>query len=411
MNALLIKQARVETGFEYEGNRIIGTKTELIDLYIENGRVKELSSSIQKDGVEVIFANSKLLMPSLRDMHIHVDKTYFSGPWKACNPAPKGIFSRIEEEQSLLLKQLPFVQDRAEAIIDWLLTQGHTHIRTHCNIDPVIGLKNLEATVRAFQRFQGQLTYDIVAFPQHGLLRSGVTPLMREAMKSGATIVGGLDPASVDRNINKSLETMMEIAVESGTGLDIHLHDPDTLGAFTFNILAELTKAAKKEGQVTISHGIALADLEHQELIAMMDTLVDAGIDVTTTIPINRPTIPVPILKSHGIEVSVGHDCLTDHWSPFGTGNTIEKLSILGERFRLIDEYSLNQIWGYASGGVTPLNDLGEQVWPKVGDAANIILLDAVCSAQAVARRTPVKTVIHQGIVVKNNELEEIYQG
>ncbi|MEH7525061.1 amidohydrolase [Bacillus sp. JJ1503] len=403
MDTLLIKQARVETGFEYEGDRVCGTKTELMDLFIENGRVKEVSSSVHKDGVDVLNANGKLLMPSFRDMHIHLDKTYFTGPWKACNPAPKGIFSRIEEEQSLLPKQLPFVQERAEAIIDLLLTQGHTHIRTHCNIDPVIGLSNLEATVQAFKSFQGKLTYDIVAFPQHGLLRSGVTSLMREAMKYGATIVGGLDPATVDRNINQSLETMMDIAIEAGTGIDIHLHDPSSLGAFTINMLAEVTKHAKKEGQVTISHGIALADLEQQELIPVIETLLDTGIDITSTIPINRPTIPVPVLKSYGVSVSVGHDCLTDHWSPFGTGNTIEKLSILGERFRLIDEYSLNRTWGFASGSVTPLNELGEKVWPQVGDIANMILLDATCSAHAVARRAPVKTVLHQGTIVKNN--------
>ena len=45
-------------------------------------------------------------------------------------------------------------------------------------------------------------TYEIVAFPQHGLLRTEAHSLMREAMKMGATLV---DPATVDNNIEKSL--------------------------------------------------------------------------------------------------------------------------------------------------------------------------------------------------------------
>ena len=57
-------------------------------------------------------------------------------------------------------------------------------------------------------------TYEIVAFPQHGLLRTEAHSLMREAMKMGATLVGGVDPATVDNNIEKSLFDMMEIAVE-----------------------------------------------------------------------------------------------------------------------------------------------------------------------------------------------------
>lgn len=53
------------------------------------------------------------------------------------------------------------------------------------------------------EKYQDQITYDIVAFPQHGLLRSNVEGLIREAMAMGATLVGGVDPSIVDRNIEK----------------------------------------------------------------------------------------------------------------------------------------------------------------------------------------------------------------
>lgn len=406
MKTLLIKNALLETGFAFENGRVVQTNTDLFDVLIQDGKITEIENHIQTTGsdYEVIEANGKLLMPSFREMHIHVDKTYFSGPWKACTPITNGILTRIEEEQELLPAQLPFALNRAEKMIEWLISQGHTHIRSHCNVDPQIGTKHIEITKEAFKKFENQVTYDIVAFPQHGLLRSKVEPLMREAMRLGATLVGGVDPATIDRDIDRSLNLTMDIAVESGKGIDMHIHDPNSLGAFEFYKLVELTKQAKKDGQVTISHAMALGDLHGKELEELVAVLADSKIDVTSTVPIGRSTIPIPYLHENGVLVSLGHDSLTDHWSPFGTGDTIEKLSILAERFKFIDEYSLNRCWKYASGGITPLTDSGDRVWPKIGDRANVLLLDAVCSAQAVARRRPITHVISNGNIAYIND-------
>ncbi|KAF0820540.1 MULTISPECIES: amidohydrolase family protein [unclassified Cytobacillus] len=406
MTALWITNVRLEKGFIYENEQITGTRTEICHLKIENGKIAEISQLAPDSNKKQLDANEKLLLPSLRDMHIHIDKTYYGGPWKACTPITNGIFTRLEEEKELLPKLLPTAQERAEKMIELYLKNGHTHIRTHCNVDPVIGLKNLEATVNALKKYEDVLTYDIVAFPQHGLLRSGSVQLIREAMKNGATLVGGVDPATVDRNIERSLYTIFDIAAEHDKGVDIHLHDPDSLGAFTFERMADYTREAGMAGRATISHGIALADLSVEALAEMAAILKEQEIDVTTTIPINRTTIPVPALDHYGIPVSVGHDSLTDHWSPFGTGNTIQKLGTLAERFRMIDEYSLSSVLKFATGGITPLNEAGERIWPKVGDDATMMLVDATCSAEAIARRAPVESLFFKGNKVESKRTE-----
>lgn len=406
MNAFWIKDVRLEKGFINENGRITGTETEICHLKISEGKIADISYQSPKPEENHVDAKERILLPSLRDMHIHIDKTYYGGPWKACTPITKGIFTRLEEEKELLPKLLPTAQERAEKMIELFLHNGHTHIRTHCNVDPVIGLKNLEATVNALEKYKDVLTYEIVAFPQHGLLRSDSVQLIRDAMRNGATLVGGVDPATVDRNIEKSLEMIFDIAVQANAGVDIHLHDPNTLGAFTFERMAHYTKEAGLKGKTTISHGIALGDLQGEELIEMAEILKEQEIDVTTTVPVNRPTIPIPTLDKLGIQVSVGHDSITDHWSPFGTGNTIQKLSILAERFRMIDEYSLSSTLKYATGGVTPLNEKGERVWPKVGDDATMMLVNATCSAEAVARRANVEALFFKGKKVESKRGE-----
>lgn len=396
----LLRNVKIETGFMKENNRVISTSTELVDLVLNEGKVIEIGKDLTVPADIVIEGNQNLLMPSFREMHIHIDKTYFGGPWKAPAPITKGILTRIEEEEIILPAQLPTALARAENMLEWLVYQGHTHIRSHCNVDPRIGTKHIELTLEALKKFEGKLTYDIVAFPQHGLLRSNAEGLMREAMRKGATLVGGVDPATIDRDIEKSLNLSMDIAVEASAGLDLHIHDGGTLGAFEFSTLAKLTNEANKQGQVTISHALALGDLEGQSLDDMIAVLSEAKIDVTSTVPVSRKTIPIPYLHDNGVPVSLGHDSLRDHWSPFGTGNTLEKLGVLAERFRTIDEYSLSRHWQYASGGITPLDNDGKQAWPKVGDQADFLLIDAVCSAQAIARQRPITQVIHKGTVV-----------
>jgi cytosine/adenosine deaminase-related metal-dependent hydrolase len=408
MTAFWLTNVRLEKGFLYDkSEQVSSTYTEICHLKIESGKITEISQEEPSEEKQVD-ANGHLLLPSLREMHIHIDKTYYGGPWKACNPPIKGIFTRLEEEKELLPKLLPTAQVRAEKMIELLLENGHTHIRTHCNVDPIIGLKNLEATVNALSKYEDVLTYDIVAFPQHGLLKSDSVQLVRDAMKNGATLVGGVDPGTVDRNIEKSLYTIFEIAAENSRGVDIHLHDPNTLGAFTFERMAHYTKEAGLKGRATISHGIALGDLQGEDLANMANLLKEQEIDVSTTVPINRTTIPIPTLDKVGISVSVGHDSITDHWSPFGTGNTIKKLSILAERFRMVDEYSLSRALKYGTGGVTPLNDAGERVWPKVGDDATMMLVDATCSAEAIARRSTVQSLYSKGNKVESKHIDTV---
>ncbi|NRG45838.1 amidohydrolase family protein [Bacillus sp. CRN 9] len=399
---------KLEKSFDMEAGEIRGTKTELCHLKIEDGKIIEITNQLPDTHEMKLEGQGYLLLPSLRDMHIHIDKTYYGGPWKACTPITNGIFTRLDEEKKLLPKLLPTAQERAEKMLELYIANGHTHIRTHCNIDPVIGLKNLEATVNALKKYEDVLSYDIVAFPQHGLLRSDSVQLVKAAMKNGATLVGGVDPATVDRNIEQSLYTIFDIAAENNRGVDIHLHDPNSLGAFTFERMAHYTEQTGLKGKATISHGIALGDLDESEITYIGEILKQQEIDITTTIPINRQTIPVPLLDKLGVNVSVGHDSITDHWSPFGTGDTIQKLSILAERFKMSDEHSLSTALKYGTGGIKPLNAKGERVWPKVGDDATMMLVDASCSAEAVARRGEIKSLFFKGKKVESKLESEL---
>lgn len=55
------------------------------------------------------------MLPAMRDMHIHLDKTFYGGPRRSLNrPAGTTIQDMIRTEQKLLPELQPYTRERAE---------------------------------------------------------------------------------------------------------------------------------------------------------------------------------------------------------------------------------------------------------------------------------------------------------
>lgn len=393
-----IINARLECGYEWEQGVVTGTRTELCDLLIENGKITRIvpSSEILEDGVPKKDAKGLLILPAMAEKHIHLEKTYYGGPWTATTPV-KNLFERHAEDRALLPMYLKQAQAGAESILSLLVATGVTHVRTHCHVDPTVGHGFLEGMLRAFETFTDKVSHEIVAFPHYGMLRTQARETVREALRQGATHVGGVDPGGVDQDIERSLQTIMELAVEADADIDLHLHDPGHLGLFTIKRIAAMTEEAGWQGRVTISHALGLGDVPLEEAREVAQQLATLGISIASTVPINRPTIPIPLLHKAGVAVMLGNDSLTDNWTPFGSGDLLEKAGRLAERFRLTDERSLGVALGFVTEGRIPLDDAGNRLWPLIGDEASLMAVEAASSAEAVARRAKRRVVLFQG--------------
>ncbi|WP_102716141.1 amidohydrolase [Paenibacillus castaneae] len=399
-----LTNVKLEQGYIMEDGQVAGTNTEICHIRIENGVIAEiigteleLQSTLPKYDCKAL-----LLLPSFEEAHIHLDKTYFDGPWKAVKHV-SSIFERIEEEKVLLPKLLPRAKQQAESILTLIQGFGATHVRSHCNIEPVSGLNRLEATKQAFNTFSGKMSSEIVAFPQHGLLRSQSVQLVKQSLAEGATHVGGVDPHTVDGDIEKSLQAMVELAVGANAGIDIHLHDGNEAGKQTLIRLVDLIEEAGLQGKVTVSHAFWFAGARPEEAEEVAGRMASLGMTIASTVPIGRMMMPLPMLYSQGVKVKLATDSLTDHWSPFGNGDQLDKAGRFAELYGYNDERSLSQSLGFITGGKTPLNSEGEQVWPKVGDAASFVLVHASCSAEAIARRSERQAVWYEGRLVSGS--------
>jgi cytosine/adenosine deaminase-related metal-dependent hydrolase len=399
-----LKNARIETGYKEENGRVTGTVTEICHLLIEDGKISKIIKPSEpfEFVLPVIDAKGMLLIPSFIEKHVHLDKTYMGDHWRACIPA-SGVIERCEIEKNILASISSGIQERAEALLEVLLSYGSTHVRTHVDIYPEVKLQNLEGVQHALESYSNKVSSEIVAFAQHGLLSPGTVELVREALRNGAGIVGAVDPATVDNNIEASLVQLLDLAVEGNADIDLHLHDPGHLGTFTMKRLACLTKQAGWEGRVAISHAFGLGDVSREEAVEIAELLRDSGISIVTSLPIGRNIPPVSLLSEYGVNVAIGNDNIFDSWWPTGNGDVLERVGRLIERSRWTDEVSLSQALKYITGGLTPLDREGRKQWPKEGDAANMILVEASCSAEVVARRSNRKAVFYQGTLVSGS--------
>lgn len=406
---MLLKNVRLETALKKVNEQILTTETAIFDLRIEKGRIIEIKTHIAPANQEIVYdVEGNLLVPSMREMHIHIDKTYFGGEWKACRPIINGIQTRIDEEKWLLPSQEATSYQRAEAMIKHYLSQGHNHIRTHVNIDPIMKTRHLAMVVELLKKYEDVLTYEIVAFPQHGLLKSDVAGLIREALAMGATHVGGVDPSLVDRHVDRSLQQIFDLASEQNKKIDLHLHARNSLGLYEFEKIIAYTKQYQYQGKVTLSHAMALGDLNATDLESIAKKFAETNIDLTTTIPIRNTTMPILALEKAGVGVSLGHDSLTDHWSPFGSGNTIEKLNTVAQRFSISDEYRLSRLLGFATNQLMPLDSQGIQQWPRLGDKADFFTVNAQSTAHMIARNLPIEQVFANGkLIATRGEVDD----
>ncbi|WP_294962462.1 amidohydrolase [uncultured Flavobacterium sp.] len=397
-NSYMLKNVRLETGFEFEGEEVVGTRTELFSVEIEKGKIKKISPN--EVGIKAIDAKGMLMLPSFKDMHIHLDKTLYAEKWRAVRRSG-GIKGMIALEQKTMPDMLKNSTYKAEKLIELLQSHGTGFARSHVNIEPTSKLDSLKNLEKALASKKNGFGAELVAFPQHGLYYTDSLPYMKEAAKMGIDFIGGLDPTNVDGSIQKTMDTTVQLALDHGKGIDIHLHESGKSGVDTIEYLInKVNENPVLKGKTFVSHAFALAALDKSAQETMAEKLANAQVGIISTIPFGGTIMPIPTLLKHGVTVMTGNDSIVDYWSTMGTGSVLQKANLAAQLYGQVSEFGLSRMLRLATAGPIPLDDKGVQQWPKAGDDANLVLVDASCSAEAVSRISPIKSLIYKGNIV-----------
>ncbi len=394
-----LKNVRLETGFNYEEGDIVSTKTALFCVEIENGVIRAITAN--QPNLVAIDAKGFLMLPAFRDMHIHLDKTFYGDEWQAVKKRTGGIKGMIALEQKILPELLKKSTYKAEKLIELLQSKGTSFARSHVNIEPTSKLESLTNLQIALENKKKGFEAELVAFPQHGVFYTESVSYLKEAAKMDIDFIGGVDPFTIDGQIEKTMDFTVQLALDHQKGIDIHLHESGESGLKTVEYLIDKVNENKNlKGKTFLSHCFILGKLEKAKQEEMAEKLAAAQIGIVSTIPIGSLMMPIPTLMKYGVSVMTGNDSIIDQWNTFGTGSVLQKANLAAQLYGQTTEFGLSRMLKLATVDIIPLDDKGKQQWPKAGDVADVVLVDASCSAEAVSRISPVRSLIHKGNIV-----------
>jgi cytosine/adenosine deaminase-related metal-dependent hydrolase len=371
------------------------------DVLVRDGRIEAVAPHVEAGAdVEVIDAAGGLLLPGLVDGHGHLDKTLWGAPWQPHSAGPT-VAERIANERRVLDGLGLSPQRQSARLLRRLLACGTTHLRSHVDIAPGIGLRHLDGVLATVEEHRDWIEIELVAFPQEGVMRRpGTLELLEQAVQRGVRVLGGLDPIGIDGDPTGQLDAIFAIAGRHGCAIDIHLHDRGEDGATTIERIAERTAALGLRGRVAISHAFCLGTLAPARLDGLVELLVAQDIAVMTHAPAgDTPFPPVRRLGEAGVRLFSGSDGVRDTWTPLNTGDMLERAYLIAYRSGFRDDAGLELALRMVThGGAQVLGARDYGLHP--GAAADLVLVEAGNAAEAVALHPRRRLVLKRGRVV-----------
>ncbi|NBE94396.1 cytosine deaminase [Nonomuraea sp. KC401] len=369
------------------------------DILVRDGRIARVGQGVDAPAAHVVDVAGQLVLPGLVEAHCHLDKTLYGGPWVP-HSADDTLAGRIGNDLARRGELgVPSVE-RIGALLERMSAAGTTHVRTHTDIDPEVGLRGVEAVREASARSPVDVRQ--VAFPQHGVLTNpGTAELLEEALKGGVEAVGGIDPAGVDRDPVRHLDLVFGLAERYGTHLDIHLHDGGSLGGWELELITERTRVLGLGGRVTVSHAYALGQLDEAYVDRLARGFAEAGVALATGAVYSYPVPPIKKLRAAGVTIACGHDGIRDLWGPYGSGDMLERAMHVAYRstFRRDEDIELAlEAATYGGAHALGLTSYGL----SEGDRADLVVVPSGGPAEAVVVHPARTLVMKDGVVLHN---------
>jgi cytosine deaminase len=332
------------------------------------------------------------------ESHIHLDK--------AC------ILHRCKSEQGTLVEAISEVsaakraftvediRARAVATLERCILQGTTRMRAHLEVDPVIGVKSIEAVLPLVEEYAWAMDLEICVFPQEGLLNNpGTDELMVQALHMGAQVVGGCP--YTDSDPRGQIERVFELARRFDVDIDFHLDFDTNPEGMTVGDVCELTRRHDYGGRVAIGHASKLSALPADALDSVALELADAGVAVTV-LPstdlylmgadrdhdIVRGVAPVHRLVEQGVNCALATNNVLNPFTPFGDCSMVRMANLYANIAQIGTGSGFRRCLDMVTG--RPARLMGADDYGiAVGHPADIVVLDCETSSAAVQELAP----------------------
>ncbi|CDG81713.1 amidohydrolase family protein [Janthinobacterium agaricidamnosum] len=383
-----------------------------VDIAIDAGRIAGTGHRLPVQGATEIDAAGDLVAPPFVDAHFHMDATLSYGLPRVNQSGTLLEGIALWGELKPQLSQDALIE-RALQYCDWAVARGLLAIRSHVDIcdDRLLAV---EALLDVKRRVAPYLDLQLVAFPQDGLLRSPTAlDNLKRAIGLGVDVVGGIP--HFERTMAdgaESVRILCEFAAERGLLVDMHCDESDDPLSRHIETLAFHSQRLGMQGRVTGSHLTSMHSMDNYYVSKLLPLIREAGvaaianplINITLqgrhdSYPKRRGMTRVPELLAAGIDVAFGHDCVMDPWYSLGSGDMLEVAHMGLHVAQMTGQEAMHAC--FLAVTETPARILGLQGYGlRPGCHADLVILDAGSTAEAIRLRAARRLVLRRGQVV-----------
>ena len=393
--------------------RIAGSEnTPPADIGIEGGRIAAIETGLAAEG-EAIDVGGRLVSPGFIETHIHLDKSCLLDRCKSVEGTLEEAIGEVAKAKRNF--QPEEVRERAVKTLEKCILQGTTHMRTHLEVDPVVGLRSLDGIQPLIDEYRWAIDLEICVFPQEGLLNNpGTDELMVEGLKRGCHVVGGAP--YTDSDPPGQIDRLFEMAREFDVDVDMHLDFGNTPEGMTIEHVCNRTEEYGYGGRVTVGHMTQLSTLEAAEFERITRRLADAGVAVTV-LPstdlylmgrhqdhnVLRGVVPVHKMLRHGVNCNLSSNNVLNPFTPFGDCSLIRMANLYAnicQVGQIDDTVECFDMVTRRSADLLNLDDYGIEV----GKSADLVVIDNRNRESAVAELSPPLMGIKRGHVTFRRE-------
>ena len=364
-----------------------------VDIGIEGGRIAAIEVGLAAEGEE-IDVGGRLVSSGFIETHIHLDKSCLLDRCQSVEGTLEEAISEVAKAKQNF--QPDEVRARAVKTLEKCILQGTTHMRTHLEVDPVVGLRSLDGIQPLVEEYKWAIDLEICVFPQEGLLNNpGTDELMIEGLKRGCHVVGGAP--YTDSDPPGQIDRLFEMAREFDVDVDMHLDFGNTPEGMTIEHVCNRTEEYGYGGRVTVGHMTQLSTLEVPELERITRRLADAGVAVTV-LPstdlylmgrhqdhsVLRGVVPVHKMLRHGVNCNLSSNNVLNPFTPFGDCSLIRMANLYAnvcQVGQIDDTIECFDMVTRRSADLLNLDDYGVEV----GKSADLVVIDNKDRQSAVA--------------------------
>ena len=344
----------------------------------------------------------------LVDAHIHLDKALLG----ARAPSLEGTVAEAIRVTGAAKRSFTRqdIADRARRVLDMAVRQGTTAMRSHVEVDPIVGLMGFEAILPLRREYSPAIDLQLCAFAQEGILQMpGTEALLREALRLGADLVGGV-PYN-DTDAHRHIAIVFDLAAEFGVDVDFHtdfFDEPQHLHALH---IARETIRRGWQGRVALGHMSEMAALPPDEQDRVARALAEAGVAVIV-LPatdlylmgrkdvraVRRGIAPVKRLLAAGVTVAAATNNVRNAFTPLGTAGLPLMGYLLGVAAHMGADPELRQVLDMLTAHPARILRLPDRGL-AVGGRADLVIWEAERAEDVVAALAPCRLVVKAGRV------------